>query len=234
MAHNSDQEETAPEGLVEVAHAIVEIHVPGIYVSAPSKRVPTRTPSMDSQNSNCGLKVHRTRPARSKSLKAEKRQDKFPNPNRVGEATLISSWMEPTSWIPSPCAQPTLGKLSCRLTTQHGVQILADVNVTLHDVLDRASREFRWLLCQLVHRPTPLTFAFLGFLCFRRGHLLFPEELCGSAFSNLLARAFSSNARSEGIIFSYYISKDHFGKRGSHRELVQILPREARAVEPQV
>ena len=37
-----------PEGLVEVAHAIVDFHVPGIYVSAPGRRVPTRTPNMDS------------------------------------------------------------------------------------------------------------------------------------------------------------------------------------------
>ena len=30
MAYNSDEEEMVPEGLVDVAHAIVEFHVPGI------------------------------------------------------------------------------------------------------------------------------------------------------------------------------------------------------------
>ena len=48
MAYNSYEEEMVPEGLVEVAHAIVGFHVPGINVSAPGKQVPTRTLSMDS------------------------------------------------------------------------------------------------------------------------------------------------------------------------------------------
>ena len=55
MAYNSDDEEMVPDRLVEVAglieatldgpikvtfhvHAIVEYHVPGIYVSAPGRR----------------------------------------------------------------------------------------------------------------------------------------------------------------------------------------------------
>ena len=77
-----------PDGLVEVAHAIVEFHVPGIYVSVPGRRMPTRTPSMDS----------------------------------------------------SPSSTPS----------------------------------------------KPLTFALFGLLCFRRGHLFFPEELCGSAFGRCI------------------------------------------------
>ena len=37
MSYKSDEEEMVPERLVEVAHAIVEFHVPGIYVSAPGQ-----------------------------------------------------------------------------------------------------------------------------------------------------------------------------------------------------
>ena len=43
MAYNSDEEEMFPEGLVEVAHAIVGFHVPGIYVSAPGRRTNSYT-----------------------------------------------------------------------------------------------------------------------------------------------------------------------------------------------
>ena len=52
MANNSDEEEMVPDGLVEVAHAIVDFHVLGICVSAPGRRVPTRTPSMVSSPSS--------------------------------------------------------------------------------------------------------------------------------------------------------------------------------------
>ena len=36
----------------------------------------------------------------------------------------------------------TLGKLSCRQTTRHGVQILAEINVALRDVLERSVTGF--------------------------------------------------------------------------------------------
>ena len=52
MSYNSDEVEMVPERLVGVARAIVEFHVPGIYVSALGRPVPTRTPRMDSPPSS--------------------------------------------------------------------------------------------------------------------------------------------------------------------------------------
>ena len=45
---------------------------------------------------------------------------------------MISSWMEQTPSVHSSCAPQSLGKWSCYLRARHGIQILADVDVTHH------------------------------------------------------------------------------------------------------
>ena len=66
-------------------------------------------------------------------LKTEGRQNKFPNPYRIGAATLISSWMEPNLSVRTACS-PDPWKWSCLLREHdNGAQILANVNVTLQD-----------------------------------------------------------------------------------------------------
>ena len=58
-----------------------------------------------------------------------------------GATTLTSSWMEQAPSIHLSCAQPSVGTCSCHLRARHGVQILAEINVALRDVLDRSVAE---------------------------------------------------------------------------------------------
>ena len=64
MAYNSDEGEMVPEGIVEVARAIVGFHVPVIYVSGQVGA---------NSYTEYGL-------VEVKRLKAKKRQDQFSNP----------------------------------------------------------------------------------------------------------------------------------------------------------
>ena len=55
-----------------------------------------------------------------------------------GAITLISLWLEATPSIPVSCSIKSLGTWWCHWQHDFGVQIQADVNVTLHDVLGRS------------------------------------------------------------------------------------------------
>ena len=82
---------------------------------------------------------------RSRSTSAEiLEEDKIDLPIFTGyfhtsEAnTLIFIGDETMSSVPSSCSQKSLGTWSCHLTARHGAQLFADVNVTLHVVLERS------------------------------------------------------------------------------------------------
>ena len=57
--------------------------------------------------------------------------------------------MEPKPSSPSWCAKRSIGTWSFPWEYDNGVHLLADANVTLHDVLERECRKLRWLLYPL-------------------------------------------------------------------------------------
>ena len=84
-------------------------------------------------------RIHRTRPSRS-TFAEETEKDKIDPPIHTGyfhtgEANTLNFIVDGSNVVNSfVCAQKSLKTMSCHLTTRHGVQILAEINVAIRDV----------------------------------------------------------------------------------------------------